>query len=84
MENNAEPGAASKKADCKLGCQVFRAQTTDVRTTAMEVDDSTKVGKSISKGRIEKRRSNRKAAIVFPKYKNGKRTGPKAKKQKIY
>jgi hypothetical protein len=49
----------------------------------MELDQETRktIGRSkaSSKGRIEKRRSSRKASIVFPKYK--KRTsGPKGKK----
>ncbi|KAL3425654.1 hypothetical protein PVAG01_02445 [Phlyctema vagabunda] len=51
---------------------------------AMEVDGESKVSKPSSKGRIEKKRSGRHAAIVFPKYKKGKKTGPKPKKQKIY
>jgi hypothetical protein len=49
----------------------------------MEVDQESRKtstrSKASSKGRIEKRRGNRKASIVFPKYK--KRTaGPKGKK----
>jgi len=50
----------------------------------MEMDqDSLKAKSSLkpSKGRIEKRRNSRKAGIVFPKFKNGKRAGKsKAKK----
>jgi hypothetical protein len=45
----------------------------------MEVDGEaakTTRSKATGKGRIEKRRpSSRKASIVFPKYKNGKKVG---------
>lgn len=45
----------------------------------MEVDqDAKKSASKLSKGRIEKKvrhKSSRKASIVFPKYKEGKRVG---------
>jgi hypothetical protein len=42
----------------------------------MEVDGGAKANAKKSKGRIEKRRpSSRKASIVFPRYKDGKKIG---------
>ncbi|RDW89322.1 hypothetical protein BP6252_01354 [Coleophoma cylindrospora] len=87
----AQQPKPSKVADLTLEAEDGASADDNVAPAAaskiadsMEVDSSVKVSTSTSKGRVEKRRSNRKAAIVFPKYKNGKRTGPKSKKQKIY
>ena len=51
----------------------------------MEVDeDSSKAAKSSrsGKGRIERKKSSRKAAMVFPKYKNGSRVSKVKSKNK--
>jgi hypothetical protein len=76
-----ESNAAPKQLEGPIPAPDYRSSLQDpnILITEMQVDQdaskSTSKPKSSGKGRIEKRRSSRKASIVFPKFKNGKRVG---------
>lgn len=70
------PLESSKHADGMSGRDVQWLQVTNDLVADMEVDVDTSKSSKQSKsgrGRIERKRSSRKAAIVFPKYKKGGR-----------
>lgn len=71
------PIPEAKETDGRLPRRCFPQFAADIIPVGIEIDSSSsKTKPKSSKGRVEKRRasSSRKASIVFPKYKNGKRT----------